>query len=42
MLVRAWTIVEDELEDRPYLAGAELTLAEIALGTTRSRSNDRR
>lgn len=29
----AWTIVEDELEDRPYLAGSELTLAEIALGT---------
>jgi glutathione S-transferase len=29
----AWTIVEDELEDRPYLAGPELTLAEITLGT---------
>jgi glutathione S-transferase len=29
----AWTIVEDELADRPYLAGPELTLAEIALGT---------
>ena len=26
-------IVEDELEDRPYLAGSELTLAEIVLGT---------
>ena len=30
----AWTIIEDELEDRPYLAGSELTLAEIAMGTT--------
>ena len=29
----AWTIVEDELEDRSFLAGPELTLAEIALGT---------
>ena len=29
----AWTIVEDELEERPYLAGSELTLAEIVLGT---------
>ena len=29
----AWTIVEDALEDRPYLAGQELTLAEITLGT---------
>jgi len=29
----AWTIVEDELQDSPYLAGPELTLAEIALGT---------
>jgi len=28
----AWTILEDELEHRPYLAGPELTLAEIALG----------
>ena len=29
----AWVIVEEELADRPYLAGSELTLAEIALGT---------
>ena len=29
----AWTIVDDELKDRPYLAGAELSLAEIVLGT---------
>lgn len=29
----AWTIVEDALEGRPYLAGPELTLAEIVLGT---------
>ncbi len=29
----AWTIVEDELKDQPYLAGAELSLAEIVLGT---------
>jgi len=29
----AWTIVEDELKDRPYLAGSELSLAEIVLGT---------
>jgi glutathione S-transferase len=29
----AWMIVEDALEDRPYLAGAELSLAEITLGT---------
>ena len=29
----AWTIVDDELKDRPYLAGGELTLAEIVLGT---------
>ena len=29
----AWTIVEDELEGRPYLAGSELSLAEIVLGT---------
>jgi glutathione S-transferase len=29
----AWTIVEDALEDRPFLAGPELTLAEITLGT---------
>ena len=29
----AWTIVEDALKDRPYLAGDELTLAEIVLGT---------
>src|ERR1700730_4783471 len=29
----AWTIVEEDLADRSYLAGSELTLAEIALGT---------
>src|SRR6266481_4841405 len=29
----AWTIVEEELEGNPYLAGSELTLAEVALGT---------
>jgi len=29
----AWTIVDDELKDRPYLAGGELSLAEIVLGT---------
>src|SRR5438132_9108613 len=29
----AWTIVEDELEGRPYLAGGELSLAEVTLGT---------
>jgi glutathione S-transferase len=29
----AWTIVEDALDDRPYLAGEALSLAEIALGT---------
>jgi glutathione S-transferase len=29
----AWTIVEDELNDRPYLAGQSLSLAEIVLGT---------
>jgi glutathione S-transferase len=29
----AWTIVEDALGDRPYLAGQELSLAEITLGT---------
>lgn len=29
----AWTIVEDELKDQPYLAGSELSLAEIVLGT---------
>ncbi len=29
----AWTIVEDELKNQPYLAGAELSLAEIVLGT---------
>ena len=28
-----WAIVEDALEGRPYLAGEELTLAEITLGT---------
>ena len=29
----AWTIIDDELKDRPYLAGPELSLAEIVLGT---------
>ena len=29
----AWTIVDDEVKDRPYLAGDDLSLAEIALGT---------
>ncbi|MBV9585774.1 MAG: glutathione S-transferase C-terminal domain-containing protein, partial [Alphaproteobacteria bacterium] len=29
----AWMIVDDELKDRAYLSGAELTLAEIVLGT---------
>jgi glutathione S-transferase len=29
----AWTIVEDAVKDQPYLAGSELTLAEIVLGT---------
>jgi glutathione S-transferase len=29
----AWMIVDDELKDRPYLAGAELSLAEIVMGT---------
>jgi glutathione S-transferase len=30
----AWMIVDDEIRDRgPYLAGAELSLAEIVLGT---------
>src|SRR6266480_2371481 len=29
----AWTIVDDAVNDRPYLAGAELSLAEIVLGT---------
>jgi glutathione S-transferase len=29
----AWTIVDEALEDRPYLAGGGLTLAEITLGT---------
>jgi glutathione S-transferase len=29
----AWTIVEDELANRPYLAGSQLSLAEIVLGT---------
>jgi glutathione S-transferase len=28
-----WTIVEDALDDRPWLAGSALSLAEIALGT---------
>ena len=29
----AWMIVDDEVKDQPYLAGAELSLAEIVLGT---------
>jgi glutathione S-transferase len=29
----AWTIVDDELKDQPYLGGATLSLAEIVLGT---------
>ncbi len=29
----AWTIADEALADRPYLAGQDLTLAEIALGT---------
>jgi glutathione S-transferase len=29
----AWTIVEDALEGRSFLAGAELSLAEIVMGT---------
>ncbi len=29
----AWTIVDDALVDRPYLAGDHLSLAEIVLGT---------
>jgi glutathione S-transferase len=29
----AWTIVEDALDGQPYLAGEQLTLAEITLGT---------
>jgi glutathione S-transferase len=29
----AWEIVDDELQDRPYLGGRELSLAEIVLGT---------
>lgn len=29
----AWTIVDEALDGHPYLAGAELSLAEIALGT---------
>lgn len=28
-----WTIVEDEVKDRPFLAGDALSLAEIVLGT---------
>ncbi len=31
--VTAWTIIEDALDGSPFLAGPELTLAEIALGT---------
>jgi glutathione S-transferase len=29
----AWNIVEEEIKGHPYLAGAELSLAEIVLGT---------
>jgi len=29
----AWAIVDDEVKDRPYLAGDALSLAEIVLGT---------
>src|ERR1700687_5318765 len=29
----AWMIVDDEVKDQPYPAGAELRLAEIVLGT---------
>jgi glutathione S-transferase len=29
----AWAIVDDEVKSQPYLAGAELSLAEIVLGT---------
>jgi glutathione S-transferase len=29
----AWTIVEDALDDRPWLAGSALSLAEVVLGT---------
>ncbi len=29
----AWTVVDDEVKDRPYLAGDHLSLAEIVLGT---------
>jgi glutathione S-transferase len=29
----AWSIVEDALEGRPFLAGSELSLAEIVMGT---------
>jgi glutathione S-transferase len=31
--VAGWTIVEDALENTPFLAGDELTLAEIVMGT---------
>jgi glutathione S-transferase len=31
--VSAWTIVEDALDGPPFLAGNELTLAEIVMGT---------
>jgi glutathione S-transferase len=31
--ITAWTIVDDAVADRPYLAGAGLSLAEIVLGT---------
>ncbi len=31
--ITAWTIVDDETKDRPYLGGDTLSLAEIVLGT---------
>jgi glutathione S-transferase len=31
--IRAWTIVENALEGRSFLAGSELSLAEIVMGT---------
>jgi glutathione S-transferase len=31
--VTAWIIIDDEVKDRPYLAGDHLSLAEIVLGT---------
>lgn len=31
--ITAWAIIDDELKDRPYLAGDHLSLAEIVFGT---------